>query len=172
MGNGWSKIAWHGNITGDDWNISLKNETGTFYSNEWTNPTGIFFFRTVLGKYGTTPNDVYGDTMLILNGFDLEPTYSFLGEVERIIALPVANITISVDYCLDSNTLADIDFITINGVEHNFTYYRYCEYGCDNSTFICNPAQYVQNIYDIGIGAIFLVIIILIYKFSRRRRRR
>jgi hypothetical protein len=70
-------------------------------------------------------------------------------------------------FCSDDNTLRDTTTITFNAISYNITEDDLCAYGCDNVTFTCNPAPYVQDLLEISIIAMFFIALIIIGKRLR-----
>lgn len=162
-------------LNGNSSNLTVINTT-TINATEIANVTGlnstIYRNGTVLNTslanntywLGTVPVGLHNFT-LATNNSDL---ITYWVNATATASAPVVNYTYGL--CTSNTTLLLHDTGFYNGSFNYTDTYTLCPYGCDNVTFSCSPAPFIQDLVNYSIIFVFAIIAIFIgVKLARRK---
>lgn len=172
---------------------TLSSETSTFYENHLylsgvegnntiSNTTQLN--STLTSNLTDVPVLIYIDNVLSANSTETATNLTYLPEGTYNITGFVGNtstnetityyatitytapVIIGYVYCINNETLAHINVTNLQ-TDNLISYYENCEYGCDNVTFSCFPAPFIQDLITFLILCGFAVIGVLAFKWLK-----
>ena len=134
-------------LNGSYWNSGITNITN------YTNLTTVYNYNITAYFFNASMND----------------TVTWWVNVTEYEAPPSNTTNMSYSICTASDTLYRRMAFISNETFTAYDFYDWCEFGCDNTTFSCNPPEYQQNVYMLGVIILFIIGMALVYNYGRRR---